>query len=216
MKLLVIPNIYNFNINYLEIFGISKSCAWKTYKRYKIHKTFHSLERTGAPRKITKRDTMSIIRTSANNPHLTSSDLSALFNEENEKTISAEHVRRILRLNGLFSYAASRKPFLTKKTMQKRKKFAKEHMNEQKEYWRNFAFSDESYFTISLIRRFKSTNPYLSCNIRPTVKLLLKVMVWGCFSYYGIGRLEICHRYVNRQYYKELLQNKLLPSIEKF
>ena len=62
----------------------------------------------------------------------------------------------------------------------------------------------------------RATLKYLSSNRRPTIKHPLKVMVWGCFNYYGIGRLEICDRYVNRQYYKELLQNKLLPSIEKF
>ena len=38
-------------------------------------------------------------------------------------------------------------------------------------------------------------------------------MVWGCFSYYGVGEIIICEGNMNTQKYLHTLQNHLLPSI---
>ena len=48
-----------------------------------------------------------------------------------------------------------------------------------------------------------------------TVKHPESVMVWGCFSYYGSGRLSIIPKgtTVNSQRYLEILQNSMLPSV---
>ena len=39
--------------------------------------------------------------------------------------------------------------------------------------------------------------------------------VWGCFMRNGPGRLYVLDRIMNRFYYHEILEQNLLPSIEK-
>ncbi|GFV98868.1 transposable element Tcb1 transposase [Trichonephila clavipes] len=73
--------------------------------------------------------------------------------------------------------------------------------------------SDESQFCISgnqssaYVRRCTHEEFSLQC-LKPTVKFPTKVMVWGCMSSHGVGRLHI----VKTMDYIEILQNKLLPT----
>ncbi|GFX72811.1 transposable element Tcb1 transposase [Trichonephila clavipes] len=48
--------------------------------------------------------------------------------------------------------------------------------------------------------------------LQPTIKYPIKVMVWGCMSSHGVGRLHIVSGTVNAMDYIEVLQNKLLPT----
>ncbi|GFS59541.1 transposable element Tcb1 transposase [Trichonephila clavipes] len=78
-------------------------------------------------------------------------------------------------------------------------------------------FSDESQFCISgnqssaYVRRrtHEEFNP--QC-LKPTVKYPTKVIVWGCISSHGVGRLHIVSGTVKIMDYIEILQNKLLPT----
>lgn len=78
-------------------------------------------------------------------------------------------------------------------------------------------FSDESVFSISAnathVRRRVNERYHPDCVVR-TVKHPESVMVWGCFSYYGPGRLSIIPKgtTVNAQRYLQILQNSMLPS----
>ena len=53
-----------------------------------------------------------------------------------------------------------------------------------------------------------------ACNSR-TVRSGGSRLVWGCFSYYGIGRLGVVDRTVNAEKYKHILEESLVPSIEE-
>ncbi|GFX56439.1 hypothetical protein TNCV_73851 [Trichonephila clavipes] len=48
--------------------------------------------------------------------------------------------------------------------------------------------------------------------LKPTVKYPTKVMVWGCMSSHGVGRLPIVSGRVKAMEYIEILQNKFLPT----
>ncbi|GFV94509.1 hypothetical protein TNCV_3048021 [Trichonephila clavipes] len=48
--------------------------------------------------------------------------------------------------------------------------------------------------------------------LKPIVKYPTKVMVWGCMSSRGVGRLHIVSGTVKAMDYIEILQNKLLPT----
>ena len=41
-------------------------------------------------------------------------------------------------------------------------------------------------------------------------------MVWGCISYNGTGLFKICEGTMDSAKYKQVLESKLLPSIQKF
>ena len=169
---------------FLDHFNISKATAVKTYQRYLKTGSLESLPRSGAPTKILKRDESMILRTSVNNPHLSSTELAAEFNEFNDKMVSSQHIRRILFRNGLKSYKALKKQYLTKKMKRKRLEFAKTYIEKGAQFWKNVIYSDESYISINLnavmnrIRRFRSSNPLSGSYINQNVKYPLKIMVW--------------------------------------
>ena len=83
-------------------------------------------------------------------------------------------------------------------------------------------YSDECYIEINLgsiinrVRRFKSSDPYNSLYIRPKVKHVAKLMIWGCFCSKGVGYLRICDGNMNSQEYLHTLENYLLPSVNEF
>ncbi|GFU75968.1 transposable element Tcb1 transposase [Trichonephila clavipes] len=76
---------------------------------------------------------------------------------------------------------------------------------------------DESQFCISgnqssaYVRR-RSQEEFSPQCLKPTVKYPTKVMVWGCMSSYGVGRLHIVSGTVKAMDYIAILQNKLLPT----
>lgn len=85
--------------------------------------------------------------------------------------------------------------------------------------WNKIIFSDESKFDISVgdcrkrIIRDKNEAFHSSC-LKRTVKFAQGVMVWGCMSANGVGKLEFITGNVNAEKYQQILENSLLPSIE--
>ncbi|GFW43487.1 uncharacterized protein TNCV_4768401 [Trichonephila clavipes] len=77
--------------------------------------------------------------------------------------------------------------------------------------------SDESQFCISgnqssAYVRKHTLEEFIPQCLKPTVKYPTKVMVWGCMSSHGVGRLHIVSGTVKAMDYIEILQNKLLPT----
>ena len=49
----------------------------------------------------------------------------------------------------------------------------------------------------------------------PTFSSYLSVMVCGCIGPNGVARLVVCDRSIDSDYYNEILQKNLKPSVEK-
>lgn len=60
-----------------------------------------------------------------------------------------------------------------------------------------------------------TTEAYNSDCLSRTVKFPKSVMVWGCMSAQGVGQLAFVEGKVNSEKYQTILENYLLPSIEK-
>lgn len=79
-------------------------------------------------------------------------------------------------------------------------------------------FTDESMFEVTLTNpryiRIGNETPN-NLHLAQTVKHPVKVMVWGCFSFYGTGRLHICESTINAEAYeKVLIQRRLVQARE--
>ena len=178
------------------------------------------MPRTGAPKKITERDIRKIKRFSLENPNKSSRQIS--IECAISRKISHQYIRTILLKNDIRSYIAKKKPFLTKNMAQRRLAFAKKYRHHPLDFWHRIIYSDESYFSINLsavmnrVRRFRSSNPFASSLISPTVKYPPKVMIWGCINYKGPGEIKICQETMNRARYLDTLEKKLIPSANKF
>ncbi|KAI4882791.1 hypothetical protein NFI96_007987 [Prochilodus magdalenae] len=102
--------------------------------------------------------------------------------------------------------------------IQARLKFAREHLDVPEEYWENVIWSDETkveLFGKNTTRRvWRKVNAELHPkNTIPTVKHGGgNIMLWGCFSAKGPGRLVRVHERMNGAMYCEILGANLLPS----
>ena len=136
-------------------------------------------------------------------------------------TVTKKTIGNTLRRNfdaGLKSCCAREVPLLKEAHVQSRLKFANEHLNDSKEDLENVMWSDETkieLFGINSTRRvWRGTNAeYDPKNTIPTVKHGGgNVILWGCFSAKGTGRLHRIEGTMDGSMYRGILGVNLIPS----
>ena len=89
------------------------------------------------------------------------------------------------------------------------------------DYWNRVSFSDETYVHLNMtnamnrVRRYSSENRFSPAFSSSTVKFPVKVLIWGCFSSSGIGKLHITKESLNSDRYINTLENVLIPSFRE-
>ncbi|KAI4886589.1 hypothetical protein NFI96_000787 [Prochilodus magdalenae] len=196
---------------------VKKSTVGAIIRKWKTYKTTTNLPRSGAPRKISARGVKMITRTVRKNPRTTRGDLVNDLQEAGTNVTKAT-ISNTLRRQGLRSCSARRVPLLKPVHIQARLKFAREHLDVPEEYWENVIWSDETKVEIfgknTTRRVWRKVNAELHPkNTIPTVKHRGgNIMLWGCFSAKGPGRLVRVHERMNGAMYCEILGANLLPS----
>ncbi len=197
--------------------GVKKSTVGAIIRKWKTYKTTDNLPRSGAPRKISPRGVKMITRTVSKNPRTTRGDLVNDLQRAGTKVTKAT-ISNTLRRQGLKSCSARRVPLLKPVHVQARLKFAREHLDDPEEDWENVIWSDETKIELfgknSTCRVWRRKNAELHPkNTIPTVKHGGgNIMLWGCFSAKGPGRLICVKERMNGAMYREILSENLLPS----
>jgi transposase len=121
--------------------------------------------------------------------------------------------------HGFYGRVGARKPFVSETNRKKRLNWAKERKGWTNE-WDNIIWSDESKFELfggngkRRVWRQPHERYDVDCLI-PTVKSGQQgVMVWGCFTKYGLGPLVKLEGRVTALVYIDVLENYLLPFID--
>ncbi|CAJ0964710.1 unnamed protein product [Ranitomeya imitator] len=197
--------------------GVKKSTVGAIIRKWKTYKTTDNLHQSGAPRKIPPCGVRMITRTLSKNPRTTRGDL---VNELQRAgtNVTRPTISNTLRHHGLRSCSARRVPLPKPVHVRARLKFAREHLDDPEEFWENVLWSDETKLelfgrnTTCRVWRKKNTELHPS-NTIPTVKHGGgNIMLWGCFSAKGPGRLILVHERKNGAMYHEILSANLLPS----
>ncbi|KAK3575258.1 hypothetical protein QTP86_023453 [Hemibagrus guttatus] len=197
--------------------GVKKSTVGAIIRKWKTYKTTDNLPRSGAPRKISPRGVKMITRTVSKNPRITRGDLVNDLQRAGTKVTKAT-ISNALRRQGLKSCSARRVPLLKPVHVRARLKFAREHLDDPEEDWENVIWSDETKIELfgknSTCRVWRRKNAELHPkNTIPTVKHGGgNIMLWGCFSAKGPGRLIRVKERMNGAMYREILSKNLLPS----
>ncbi|KAK3558597.1 hypothetical protein QTP86_021668, partial [Hemibagrus guttatus] len=197
--------------------GVRKSTVGAIIRKWKTYKTTDNLPRSGAPRKILPRGVKMIKRTVSKNPRTTRGDLVNDLQRAGTKVTKAT-ISNTLRCQGLKSCSARRVPLLKPVHVRARLKFAREHLDDPEEDWENVIWSDETKIELfaknSTCRVWRRKNAELHPkNTIPTVKHGGgNIMLWGCFSAKGPGRLIRVKERMNGAMYREILSKNLLPS----
>lgn len=169
--------------------------------------------RTGRPRLSGPRDDRQLLRLSLSDRRKTARQLMGDWNVR----ASVRTVRRRLCKAGLNARIPRKKPFINLTQRKKRVQWAKAHVNWAQEQWNSVLWSDESKISlfgsdgIHYVRR-RSGEEFLPQCLMPTTKHPVSIMVWGCMSANGVGRLAVCDGIINGVKYIEILRSKMLPS----
>lgn len=190
-------------------------------RKWKKFKTTVNLPRSGAPCKISPRGASVIMRKVRNEPRTTRQDLVNDLNRAGT-TVSKKTISNTLRRQGLKSCSARKVPLLKPTHVKARLKFANDHLDDPEEEWEKVMWSDETkieLFGLNSTRRVwrKKNDEYKPKNTIPTVKHGGgNIILWGCFSAKGTGRLHRIEGRMDGAMYREILANNLLPSIRTF
>lgn len=109
---------------------------------------------------------------------------------------------------------------MTERQKKRRLAWAKERLNWTQRQWDSIIFSDESKFDVSLgdergkVIRSKQEAFHPDC-LKRTVKFPAGIMIWGCMSSRGLGKLHFVDGTVNAVKYQEILKNHLMPAKRK-
>lgn len=197
---------------------------WNTVKtiiiKWRKYGTTVTLPRTGRPSKIDDKTRRKLIREAARRPTATLKELQE-FLASTGCVVHVTTISRLLHMSGLWGRVARRKPYLTKKNIQARLKFAKTHLKSPKCMWENVLWSDETKVELfgHNSKRYvwrKTNTAHHPNNTIPTVKHGGgSIMLWGCFSSAGTGALVRVEGIMNSSKYQSVLAQNLRPSVRK-
>ena len=170
----------------------------------------------GKARLVSPRGVSILGRDVEKNPRITAKQLKDQ-NPDILGNVSLNTVRRILRRDLNYKYrCAWKKPILTNRQIKNRVKFAKDNKDWTPARCKRVLWSDEFTVTVTSnrpgkIRRCPGSDPLDPKYLAGTTKFPDKLMIWGCFSYYGVGKLIVLpkNESVNKESYLELLNDHL-------
>jgi len=177
--------------------------------KWKKFGTTRTLPRAGHPAKLSDRWRRALVRDVTENPMVTLTELQRFSVERGEPsrrtTISAA-----LHQSGLYGRVARRKPLLSKRHMTARLEFAKCHLKESQ----TMRSTKIELFGLNSKRHVwrKPGTAHHLVNTIPTVKHGggSIIMLWGCFSVAGTGRLIRNKGKMNAAMYRDILDENLL------
>uniref|UniRef100_A0AAY5KZM0 Transposase Tc1-like domain-containing protein n=1 Tax=Esox lucius TaxID=8010 RepID=A0AAY5KZM0_ESOLU len=177
-----------------------------------------NLPLSGVPCTISPRGASMIMRKARDQPRTTRQDLVNDLKRAGT-TVSMKTISNTLRHYGLKSCSACNIPLLKPTHVQARLKFANDHRDDPEEEWEKVMWSDETKIELfglnSTCRVWsKKKDEYNPKNTIPTVKHGGgNIILWGCFSAKGTGRLHHIEGRMDGALYREILANNLLPAV---
>ncbi|KAG2461535.1 TCB1 transposase, partial [Polypterus senegalus] len=186
-------------------------------RKWKKFKTTMTLPRASLPSKLSDRGRRALVREVTKNLMVTLSELQRSSVETGEPsrrtTISAA-----IHQSGLYGRVARWKPLLSKMYMAARLEFAKRHLKDSQTMRNKILWSDETkieLFGVNARRHVwrKPGTAHHQANTIPTVKHGGgSIMLWGCFSAAGTGRLVRIKGKITAAMYRDILDENLLQS----
>lgn len=200
-----------------EKYGVSRGAVQKIVLKHQKLGSVADRTGRGRNRKSDQREDTRIIREIKKDPFVT---IRAL-REKLSLSISDRTVRRRIAEHGLKSHFARKRPFISRVNKEKRLRFARNHINKPLEFWKRVVWSDESKFELFNRKRRlrvwrKSDEGLKDKHLQGTMKHGGgNIMVWGCFSWFGVGNLVLISGIMTADGYIDILNENMEESLLK-
>lgn len=214
-----IYHMRNHGSSYRQIgreLGLSDGTVRRNYAQLSENPDFYAkTAKTGRPSKFSQSDRNLAARKIRSGVARDGADLRRQFFPD----LSYRTIRRKLAEMGLHGRRRRKKFMLTKIHIQKRRKWAAAHVGWSNADWKKVIFSDESKFTIfgsdgTQYCRRGIGEEFKPQYIDPRVKYGGgKVMVWGCITPVGFGRLYRIEGNMNAEMYCGILEEAFLGTL---
>lgn len=150
-------------------------------------------EKRGKKRILSEATVRQVTRCAKNRPTMSAIEI----RDELNLVCGVHTVRRRLREHKLNARSPRKVPLLKKSHVTRRLQFAKEHLTWPTDKWRNILWTDESKIILyggKGSRQYVRRPPNTEYDPRYTIKTVKhggsSIMVWGCFSYRGVGPIH--------------------------
>jgi transposase len=199
-----------------EKFGLHRTTVVRIVKKYAKSEAYYDVKpKSGRPRKFKANDVRMAVRALARTDAHDVADLQRKYFPD----INAQTIRTRLQACGLRAYVRRTKPFLTEAHKQKRLEWAEAHADWSADDWKAVVFSDESKFNIfgSDGRSWCWRRQGEEFDERYTKKVVKHggghVMVWGCITAEGLGRISRIDGNMDATLYVEILNDDFLGTL---
>ncbi|CAK9801681.1 Transposable element Tcb1 transposase [Anthophora quadrimaculata] len=199
------------------LLAIDKTPVNNILNKFKTTGSLADRPRSGRPRKTTARVDKLIRRKSVVDVRKTAGVIAQELHDENLADVSRITASRRLRDVGLFGRVGVKKPLISTKNQRARLQFAKNYQCWTVQDWKKVLFSDESKFKLfgsdgkQYVRRPVGTRYNSKYQIPPVKHGGGGAMVWGAFSYEGVGPLVEIEGVMDCFVYKDILDKQMLP-----
>nr|ACV85768.1 transposase [Acipenser fulvescens]ACV85769.1 transposase [Acipenser fulvescens] len=203
--------------NISKALTISQSTVKSIIKKWREYGTTVNLSRTGRPQKLSIRARRALVREATKSPMATLKELQCSTAELGD-TVHTATIARVLHKTGLYGRVAKRKPLLKKTCIKSRLEFPRRHVGDSETKWKKILWFDETKiepFGLNAKRYVwrKPNTAHHPENTIPTVKHGGgSIMLWGCFSASGPGKLVKIEGKMDAVKYREILKENLLKS----
>ena len=185
-------------------------------RKWKEQDSIVNRPRTGVPRKLSSRAVARIVRYVENYPRATRKELVKDL-QTADIEVTPQTVSNALRQHGLRSCTARKIPLLNKTHAEARLKFANDHLYKPTCFWNNILWCDDTKIELFCLnshrkvwRKGEADKPK---NTISTVKHGGNIMICGCFSSRGTGRLHVIEGRMDGTMYRDILAKNLSASV---
>lgn len=194
-----------------------KSTVHDALTRLKNHNSLKSLPRIGRPRKTNSRLDRKIERMASISDNPNAVDIAKQLESMSLASICPQTVRNRLYEFNLHGRVVAKKPLLIKRHITQRLNFAKKYQNWTVEDWKRVLWSDETKINLHgsdgrLWTWKKPNEPLQKKHVKQTIKHDKYIMVWGCFSWSGVGKIKVLEDTLTSNKYVRVLSECMLTS----
>jgi len=186
--------------------------VYRSINTYQPHHSVTKPNRGGRKRKTTSEIDEKIIKKAEQQPFTTPSEIK----RELQLSVSSRTVRRRLDEKGLHGRVAQHEHSYEDYQITKRLSFANGYSNWTTQQWSQVLFSDETLLVLGLQGRIWVQRPSGTAKEdRYTVKTTShppKLSIWACFSYRGVGDIDIFSDTLDAKGLKEIYKKHLIQS----